>query len=69
MSLAWRNRAFGIDNVYTQAVSAEKQEATSKVVHALYETVTRGKASTDYKLLKRLVDLVGIEPGSLVEIT
>ena len=30
-------------NVYTQAVSAAKREAASKVVHALYEPVLVGK--------------------------
>jgi integrase len=30
-------------NIYTQAVSEEKREAASRVVHALYETVLAGK--------------------------
>jgi integrase len=30
-------------NVYTQAVSAEKREAASRVIHALYQTVLSGK--------------------------
>ena len=30
-------------NLYTQAVSAEKREAASRVVHTLYQTVLSGK--------------------------